>query len=272
MSSLRPLVFAVIGGLVVAGAFLALGVTGRRTTRTVVAEGPVDAQSSRSAQRLTAHALYVRDAPGVVYISSRTNRPVHKPLAVSPARAGGLTTGSGFLLDSAGHILTTYDVVEGADPDDGVTVAFGDGATLPAQVLATEPSEDLALLRVDPRHVPPVTPLPLGDSSTVRVGDPALAIANPFAADRTLTSGIVSGLQRELPGPGGAMVANVIETEMPAYPGSSGGPLLDADGRVIGINSQMRSPATADGKSEIALAIPIDTAKALLLQTGAGHH
>ncbi len=272
MRYLRPLVFAIVGGLVVAGAFLALGVTGRRTTHTVVAEGPVDAQPSRSAQRLTAHALYMRDAPGVVYISSRTSRPVRNPLAVSPARAGGLTTGSGFLLDGAGFILTTYDVVEGADPDDGVKVAFGDGTSLPAQVLATEPSEDIALLRVDARHVPPVTPLPLGDSSTVRVGDPALAIANPLGADRTLTSGIVSALQRELPGPDGAPVANVIETEMPVYPGSSGGPLLDADGRVIGINSQMRSPATGDGRSQIALAIPIDTAKPLLAQAGATNH
>jgi S1-C subfamily serine protease len=271
MRSLRPLVFAAVGGLVVAGAFLALGVTGRRSTHTVVEEAPVASQPvASSSRRLTPHALYERDAPGVVFIRAQARRPVQSPFALRPAGSGGISTGSGFLLDGSGDILTTYDVVDGADADDGVTVRFGDGAAVPAALIASDPTNDIAVLKVNQRQLPHASPLPLGDSTTVRVGDPALAIANPFGADRTLASGIVSALQRELPGPGGANIANVIETQMPVYPGSSGAPLLDAGGRVIGVDSQMQSTSNR-GVGAISFAIPIDTAKALLERAGAGH-
>jgi S1-C subfamily serine protease len=188
---------------------------------------------------------------------------VQDPFALRAEQSRGVSTGSGFLVGGAGEILTTYDVVDGADPDDGVTVHVGDGPAVHALLIASDPSADVAVLKVNPGSLPHVSALPLGDSTTVRVGDPALAIADPFGSDRTLSSGIVSALQSELPGPGGATISNVIETEMPVYPGSSGGPLLDAGGRVIGINSQMR---TVSGRvpGEIAFAIPIDTAKALL--------
>jgi S1-C subfamily serine protease len=269
MSTLRPLVYAVVGGLAVAGSFLALGVTGRRTTQTVVQEAPVDAQpAASSAGNLTLHALYERYAPGVVFIRAQVRKAVSSPFALRPTPSDGVSTWSGFLLDNSGDILTTYDVIDGAGDD--VTVGFGDGPGVPAEVVASDPSEDVALLRVSPRDLPHVSPLPLGNSTTVRVGDPALAIANPFGSDRTLASGIVSALQGELPGLGGATVSNVIETQMPVYPDSSGGPLLDAGGRVIGINSQMRT-VSGRGVGEIAFAIPIDTAKALLGRTGAGH-
>jgi S1-C subfamily serine protease len=271
MRPLRPLAFAVLGGLVVAGAFLALGVTGRRSTQTVVEEAPVAAQPvSSSSKRLTPHSLYERDAPGVVFIRAQQRRPVQGPFELRGAVSQGVSTGSGFLVGGAGQILTTYDVVGGADPDDGVTVHFGDGPAVRATVLESDPTEDVAVLKVKPRSLPHLSPLPLGDSTTVRVGDPALAIANPFGSDRTLSSGIVSALQSELPGPGGANMSNVIETEMPVYPGSSGGPLLDAGGRVIGINSQMRTAGPRGVPGAIAFAIPIDTAKALLDRLGAG--
>jgi S1-C subfamily serine protease len=257
--------------LVVAGAFLALGVTGRRSTQTVVEESPMLAQpAASSSRRLTPHALYERDAPGVVFIRAQERRPVQGPFELREAGSQGLSTGSGFLLNSAGDILTTYDVVGGADPDDGVTVHLGDGPALHAILLGSDPSEDLAVLKVSSGSLSHISPLPLGDSTTVRVGDPVLAIGNPFGSERTLSSGIVSALQTELPGPGGTGVSNVIETQMPVYPGSSGGPLLDAGGRVIGINSQMR---TVSGRvpTEIAFAIPIDTAKALVARVVAGH-
>jgi S1-C subfamily serine protease len=271
MKSLRPLAFAVIGGLVVAGAFLALGVTGRRSTQTVVEEAPLAAQPvASSSRRLTPHALYERDAPGVVFIRAQDRRRVQGPFEPRDEGSRGISTGSGFVVNSAGYILTTYDVVEGADADDGVTVHLADGSALPAILLGSDPSEDLAVLKVRPDSLSDVSPLSLGDSTTVRVGDPVLAIANPFGSQRTLSSGIVSALQSELPGPGGATISNVIETQMPVYPGSSGGPLLDAGGRVIGINSQMR---TVSGRvpTEIAFAIPIDTAKALVARVVAGH-
>jgi S1-C subfamily serine protease len=176
MSSLRPLVFAAVGGLVVAGAFLALGVTGRRTTQTVVQEAPMAAQPvSSSSRRLTPHALYERDAPGVVYVSADARKPVQDPFAVRAAHSKGVSTGSGFLVGRSGKILTTYDVVDGADRDDGVAVSFGDGASVPAAVVASDPGADIALLRVSARDLPHVPPLPLGDSTTVRVGDPAAA-------------------------------------------------------------------------------------------------
>jgi S1-C subfamily serine protease len=270
MRPLRPLAFAVVGGLVVAGTFLALGITGRRSTQTVVEQGPLAAQPVASSSRgLTPHALYERDAPGVVFIRARARRRVQGPFELRAAGSQGISTGSGFLLNGAGDILTTYDVVAGADADDGVTVHMGDGPAIHAALLGSEPSEDLAVLKVRPGSLSGVSPLPLGDSTTVRVGDPALAIGNPFGSERTLSSGIVSALQTELPGPGGTTISNVIETQMPVYPGSSGGPLLDAGGRVIGVNSQMR---TVSGRvpGETAFAIPIDTAKVLVDRVVAG--
>jgi S1-C subfamily serine protease len=230
----------------------------------VVQEAPVAAQPvTSSSRRLTPHALYERTAPGVVFISAQERRPVRDPFEPNEEKSQGVSTGSGFLLNRSGDIVTTYDVVDGVDVDDRVTVHIGDGPALRAIVLGTERSEDLALLKVAPTSLPHVTPLQLGDSTTVRVGDPALAIANPFGSERTLSSGIVSALQSELPGPDGTAISNVIETQMPVYPGSSGGPLLDAGGRVIGINSQMR---TVSGRvpGEVAFAVPIDTAKELL--------
>jgi S1-C subfamily serine protease len=255
----------------VAGAFLALGVTGRRSIQTVVQEAPVAAQPvTSSSQRLTLHDLYERNAPGVVFISAQERRPVRDPFEPNEEKSQGLSTGSGFLLNRSGDIITTYDVIDGADADDGVTVHIGGNPAVHAIVLGSEPSEDLAVLKVAPTSLSDVTPLQLGDSTTVRVGDPALAIANPFGSERTLSSGIVSALQSELPGPGGTTINNVIETQMPVYPGSSGGPLLDAGGRVIGINSQTR---TVSGRvpGEVAFAIPIDTAKELVARVVAGH-
>jgi S1-C subfamily serine protease len=255
----------------VAGAFLALGVTGRRSTQTVVQEAPVAAQPvASSSRRLTPHALYERDAPGVVFIRAQQRRRVQGPFEPREETGRGVSTGSGFLVDNAGDILTTYDVVAGADADDGVIVHMGDGPPVHAVVVGSDPSDDLAVLRVNPGSLAGISPLPLGDSTTVRVGDPALAIGNPFGSERTLSTGIVSALQSELPGPSGTAISNVIETQMPVYPGSSGGPLLDAGGRVIGINSQMRT-VSGRVRGEIAFAIPIDTAKALVARVVAGH-
>jgi S1-C subfamily serine protease len=262
----QPLASAVIGGLVVAGTFLALGITGKRSTQTVVDEAPVAAQSSSS--RLTPHAIYVRAAPGVVFVRAQISKPVRTPFTLgSPGGDEGISTGSGFVIDAAGDILTSYNVIAGADLDHGVDVEFSDGVTVSGTVLGTNPAEDLAVLRVNARLMPHLNPLRLGDSTTVRVGDPALALGDPFGYDRTLTSGIVSALQRELPTPAGGSIANVIQTQLPVYPGNSGGPLLDADGRVIGVDSQVNS---GDG-ARIAFAVPIDTAKRLLASLALSH-
>jgi S1-C subfamily serine protease len=232
---------AVIGGLVVAGAFLALGVTGRRSKQTVVEQVPLSMPHlSNRAAALTPHQIYLRDAPGVARVQTATS------------------SGSGFLVSRAGYVLTDYHLVEGADPRRGVTVEFDRDAVRPAVVVGASEDDDVAVLRVDAAGLPPaVHPLVLGDSTSVRVGDPTLAIANPFGTDRTLSGGMVAALQRRLQTSEGFAVTNVIQVTPPAA-GNSGGPLLDADGRVIGIDSELR---VGGGDGVVAFAIPIDTAR-----------
>jgi S1-C subfamily serine protease len=259
-----PFAAAVLGGLVVAGAFLALGVTGRRSTQTVIQEGPIAAATQRLSG-LTPHEIYLRDAPGVVFVRAQVIEQVQDPFDLfQPTQQSSISTGSGFLVDSRGDILTNYHVVQGANRVTGVSVEFEDNVSRAAAVVGVDPDNDLALLRVDMRGVPIVSPLQLGNSETVQVGDPTLAIGNPFGLDRTLTSGIVSALQRQITAPNGFSIDNVIQTDAPINPGNSGGPLLDANGRVIGINSQIE---TADGNNDnvgIGFAIPIDTAEQFL--------
>ncbi len=266
-----PLLAAVVGGLVVAGGFLLLGVTGRRTTRTVVVQAPVFAQrTSSEPSSLTAHAIYERAAPGVVFVKATVSEPVQSPFDLAPHHANTSSTGSGFLVSRSGLVLTNYHVIEGADRSSGVTVRFEDSISRRAAVIAEDQSNDLAVLKVDPEGVPAVTPLSLGDSTTVRVGDPTLTLGNPFGLDRTLTSGIVSALQRQLQGPGGFSIENVIQTDAPLTPGNSGGPLLDAAGRVIGVSSQIETPRGSGGAVAIGFAVPIETAKELLPPIGHG--
>jgi S1-C subfamily serine protease len=257
---------SVLGGLVVAGTFLALGITGHRTTQVIVQQSPIASDSSSDASQLTPHAIYVRDAPGVVFVRAQVLEQGEDPFDVfPPAQQSTVSTGSGFLIDTAGDILTNYHLVQGANRGNGVMVEFEDNISRRAAVIGVDPHNDLALLRVDMSGVPPVAPLELGDSENVQVGDPTLAIGNPFGLDRTLTSGIVSALQRQIQAPNGFAIDNVIQTDAPIDPGNSGGPLLDADGRVIGINSQIEAAAAGGGGSVgIGFAIPIDTAKAFL--------
>lgn len=266
---------AVCGGLVVAGALLALGVTGRRTTQTIVSEAPEVAAQPVSARgrALTPHAIYLRAAPGVVFVRALVTQQVQTPFGAAPQRVQSTSTGSGFLISDRGYVLTADHLVEGADPRSGVTVQFGSGAPRPAVVVSVDQSVDLALLKVSMAGlVGSVRPLALGDSSTVRVGDAALAIGNPYGLDRTLSSGIVSALQRQIQAPDGFTISNVIQTDTPITPGGSGGPLLDATGRVIGINSQMFTGGDGDGGSTaIGFAVPINTVKAFLPWLGGGH-
>jgi putative serine protease PepD len=257
---------SVLGGLVVAVVFLALGVNGRRSTQTILEQAPVAAQSAASqGLGLTPHDIYQRDAPGVVFIRAQVVEQVEDPFDLLPEQERRSTTGSGFLIDRGGEILTNYHLLEGASRTRGVTVQFEDDIARPATIVGEDPGNDLALLKVGMVGVPQVRPLVLGDSTTVRVGDPTLAIGNPFGLDRTLTSGIVSALQRQIQAPDGFSIDNVIQTDAPINPGSSGGPLLDATGRVIGINSQIETSGNGDsGSVGIAFAIPVDTAERLL--------
>ncbi len=266
---------AVVGGLVVAGAFFALGVTGHRSTQTIIEQGPIAAEPASNTSGLTPHDIYLRDAPGVVFVRANIVQQVQDPFDLFPQQESSTSTGSGFLVDKQGHILTNYHVLEGADRQTGVTVQFEDNVTRSAAVVAVDQNNDLAVLKVDMAGVPPVRALELGDSATVQVGDPTLAIGNPFGLDRTLTSGIVSALQRQIQAPNGFSIDNVIQTDAPINPGNSGGPLIDAAGRVIGINSQIETGNDGgNGSIGIAFAVPIDTAQALIrpLERGAPVH
>ncbi len=174
----------------------------------------------------------------------------------------GTASGSGFLIDTEGHIITNSHVVEGAK---GVEVTLGPAEDrYEADVVGTDPATDVALLDVD---VPAdqLHPLALGDSSQVEVGEPVVAIGNPFGLERTVTAGIVSALQRQIQAPNGFSISHVIQTDAAINPGNSGGPLLDASGSVIGINSQIQTGG-GQGNVGIGFAVPINTARDVVRQ------
>jgi S1-C subfamily serine protease len=211
---------------------------------------------------LTPNAIYNHDAPGVAFIRSQIVQQVSSPFGLEPQSQRSEATGTGFVIDADGHILTNYHVVAGAS---NVTVELGDRHAMPAKVLGTDESNDLALLKIDPSGEQ-LSPLQLGDSKTAQVGDPVIAIGNPFGLDRTLTTGVVSALQREITAPNGFTIQHVIQTDASINPGNSGGPLIDATGRVIGITSQIETGGGGNGNIGIGFAVPINTAKALLPQ------
>jgi S1-C subfamily serine protease len=250
---------SVAGGLIVAGGMLAFGVTGRRQTQTIVEEAPVAVARVGDSSGLTPHSIYQREAPGVVYVTSRLLDPESTPFDVLHQAQTGTMTGSGFLIDRSGDVLTDYHLIEGASPS-GISVRFEGGIQRLATVVAQAPGQDAALLRVNMRGTPAVDPLPLGDSASVRIGDPVLAIGDPYGLDRVLTTGIVSSLEHQLVAADGASVDNVIATDQPLEPAASGGPVLDAAGRVIGIASQLAGP----GDTTLSFATPIDAVTPLL--------
>jgi S1-C subfamily serine protease len=261
--SILPIALAsgVIGGGIVAGSVALFDIGGGGKTTTVVQQAPLataDA-SQKSSGALTARDIYKRDAPGVAFITAQVvQRTSGGPFDFGiPQEQQGTSTGSGFVLDKDGTIATNAHVVDGATK---VSVRFGDGATHAARILGVDKSTDLALLKIDPKGVD-LHPLVLGSSKGLQVGDPTVAIGNPFGLDRTLTTGVVSALQREIKAPNGFTIDHVIQTDAAINPGNSGGPLLDASGRVIGINSQIETGGGSNGNVGIGFAIPIDTVK-----------
>jgi S1-C subfamily serine protease len=184
-----------------------------------------------------------------------------------PARAQG----SGFVIDKAGHIVTNYHVVEGATE---VKVNFSGEDEIDAEIVGADPSTDIALLKID-SQARALTPIPLGNSDAVRVGDSVVAIGNPFGLDRTVTAGIVSALQRDIQAPNGFTIGKAIQTDAPINSGNSGGPLLNTRGEVIGVNSQIRTDGSGEGNLGIGFAVPINTVKQVvheLMRTGKVEH
>jgi S1-C subfamily serine protease len=253
-----------LGGLVVLvlGAILiATDVIDTGDSSTVVRQSPITQTTADNGDGdgRTVRDIYKQEGRGVAFVQAKG---VSSDQSIFGQPNEGTATGSGFVVDKEGTIITNAHVVSSAD---SVTVSFSeDGEAVDAEVMGVDASTDLAVLKIDPDDVENLTPMPLGDSSQVEVGDPVVAIGNPFGFQRTVTTGIVSALQRQIEAPNGFPIRNVIQTDASINPGNSGGPLLDADGRVIGINSQIATGGTSQGSVGIGFAVPINTAKSLL--------
>ncbi len=269
-----PFISALVGGGVVVAVLAASGSlsSSSKTVTEVQAAAPVSTSGTAASSAtiptrsgggggLSAHEIYERTAPSVVKVTSTIVRQSESPFGFGESAQQGTATGSGFVIDANGTLLTNWHVVENASK---VTVSFEHSKTVEAHVVGKNPSQDLAVLKI-PTEGLTLHPLTLGNSSAVEVGEPVVAIGNPFGLSRTLTTGVISALQREITAPNGFAIDNVLQTDAPINPGNSGGPLLNAKGQVIGITSQIETGGGgSDGNVGIGFAVPIDTAKAEL--------
>jgi S1-C subfamily serine protease len=265
-SRFSHLLSGLAGGLavaVVAVALLATGAidTGEDAPSLAQQSALPEEQAGQDGNALSVNQIYERTSPGVVFVQARgaPSAGFESPFGL-PEDRGGTASGSGFVLDRDGFVLSNAHVVDRARD---VTVTLGDDEEVPAEVVGADLSSDLAVLKIDPEEVRNLTPLPLGESRDVEVGDPTVAIGNPFGFDRTVTTGIVSAIQRQITAPNGFSIDNVLQTDASINPGNSGGPLLDARGRVIGVNSQIATGG-ASGSVGIGFAVPIDAAKEVI--------
>ncbi len=228
--------------------------TVRESVATPVSDSGSTAMPAVSSGSMDIPTMYKKYGAGVVRVEHST----------------GL--GSGFVIDSEGHILTNAHVVDGAKGE--ITVSFSNEERVVAKVIGIDNATDVALLKVD-LPASALTVIPLGDSATQQVGDPVVAIGNPFGQDRTVTSGIISAVARSIQAPNGFMINDAIQTDASINHGNSGGPLLNMQGRVIGINSQIDTGGTGDGSVGIGFAVPINLVKQVvsdLMTTGKAQH
>jgi len=258
-----PILPALAGGaisaVIVSAVLLGSGLVGgddntssnaNATVPTALPAAPKGAAASPPANG-TVGAIYAAASKGVVSIQSSDG------------------TGTGFVVDSDGTIVSNSHVVGN---DKKVKIRFGDtGRPITADVLGSDPSVDIAVLHVDPAAAGKLYPLALADSDQVKVGDTAIAIGNPLGLDRTATTGIVSGLGREIRAPNGFQIDKVIQTDAPINPGNSGGPLLDSRGRVIGVNSQIATAGAGTGNIGIGFAVPANAVRTVVPQLKTGH-
>ena len=256
-TALTALISAIIGGLVTA-LFLFVGVYGledRSGSVTIKEVAPPHKSSggtigtpADTGGSSTVHEVYTRDGRGVVSVD------------VAATSDAGPAGGSGFVVDEAGHIVTNQHVVEGAEE---ISVSFADGVRREAEVVGQDPSTDVALIQVDaPRKA--LKPLTLGDSNSVGVGEPVIAIGNPLNVGISVTTGIVSGLGRPIKAPNNYTINDAVQTDAAINPGNSGGPLLDSRGTVIGVNAQIASES--GGSEGVGFAVPINTVKSVIRQ------
>jgi S1-C subfamily serine protease len=251
------------GGTALAGAEV-LGVLDDSPSviNTVEAVQPSAPVAFAEGRRLSVSDIYGRSGPGVVQITTTTVQrvdtdPFFNALGF-PQQRRQKALGSGFVIDKAGHIVTNFHVVEDAQT---VEVSFSNRDSVRARVVGTDPSTDLAVLEVNV-DAGALTPLDLGDSDRLRVGDSVVAIGNPFGLERSMTAGIVSALHRPLTAPNDFTIDDVIQTDAAINSGNSGGPLIDARGGVVGVNSAIATGNTgARGNIGIGFAVPINTVR-----------
>jgi S1-C subfamily serine protease len=265
LSGVAPLLIAAVvgGGAALAGA----EVTGLLDDGPTVINTVAGLESSAPAsfaerERLSVHQIYRRSAPGVVQITSTSVRtvdpdPFLDPFGL-PEQQRRQALGSGFVIDKSGHIVTNFHVVQGAQE---IEVSFTNRDSVRARVVGSDPSTDLAVLKVEV-DARALTPLRLGNSDRVKVGDSVVAIGNPLGYERSVTAGIVSALHRPLTAPNDFTIDDVIQTDAAINSGNSGGPLIAATGRVIGVNTAIATGGTgARGNIGIGFAVPINTVR-----------
>jgi S1-C subfamily serine protease len=266
---------ALLGGGVALGGAAALGKLGDHIT--VIRQEAVLSSSAPVAfaqgKRMSINEIYRASAPAVVHIETtsrvqQTSDFFGNPFGASQTQRA---LGSGFVIDKAGHIVTNYHVVRGANT---IQVSFSNNERFKAKVVGVDPSTDSAVLQVQVKSRA-LKSLPLGNSDAVRVGDQVIAIGNPFGLDRSVTAGIVSAVQRRISAPNQLSISHVIQTDAALNHGNSGGPLLNAEGQVIGVNAQIETGGQSQGNVGIGFAIPINTVKdvvAELIKHGKAEH
>jgi putative serine protease PepD len=259
------LVSAAIGGAGSAGVLAATGAFDRTEVRTVTTAAatttPTAAATSDSGAGtgLNAKAVYANASPGVVSITSKgvssdESAPV-SPFGGGPQQGTSVATGTGFFYDDQGHILTAEHVVDGAS---SIVVTLQDGTKRTAELLGSDNATDVAVLKIDPSGLD-IKPLSLGSSAGLAIGDEVAAIGDPFGYQRSISTGIASGLDRTIQAPNGFTVAHAVQTDAALNPGNSGGPLVDTNGRVIGIVDQIATGGgTSEQSSGVGFAVPID--------------
>jgi putative serine protease PepD len=246
---------AVLGAVAGVGLWEAVDdeATPAAATTTTAANRPVAASTGSVAE------LYEQTIPGVVEITAASG-----PQGFPFGGQGQASTGSGWVLNAEGYVVTNQHVIDGADE---VTVKFHDGEEVSADVVGADASTDVALLKLE--EVPDdLQPLDVGSSESLRIGDPVVAIGSPFGLEGTVTSGIVSAKDRQLTAPDGFTIDGAIQTDAALNQGNSGGPLLDAEGRVVGMNSQIASQS--GGNVGVGYAVPVETIQRVVDQLQSG--
>ena len=262
------LVAAVLGGGVTSAVLAATGNLGDGSSSggAVIEQASASGGSATSTSSGDVSGLYANASPAIVQITAKGSGQGSSSSPFPQSGQSQTATGTGFVIDERGDILTAAHVVDGGSE---ITVAFQDGTTRTATVAGKDDATDAAIVKVDPSGLD-LHPIKLGDSGSLRVGDQLAAIGSPFGYPESLSTGVVSGLDRTIRAPNGFTVAHAIQTDTALNPGNSGGPVIDSAGEVIGIADQIATNGGGDSFTGVGFAVPIDLVKDELSQLESG--